>query len=158
MFGAAPGSAGAAGMSIGPVEYLIIGFPGNKFTGQIAPALCRLIGGGTIRIVDLVFVSKDEYGNASTFEFDQLEEMAPFADLQGEAGGLLSREDVTYAAAALEPNSSAALIIREDTWATEVAEAIRNANGTVIEGARVPHELVEQAMTELAAMSPAVAG
>jgi hypothetical protein len=71
---------------------------------------------------------------------------------------LLSQEDVSYAAAALEPNSSAALIIWEDTWATELAEAIRNANGTVIEGARVPHELVEQAMTELAAMSPAVAG
>jgi hypothetical protein len=84
MFGAAPGSAGAAGMSIGPVEYLIIGFPGNKFTGQIAPALGRLIGSGTIRIVDLVFVSKDEYGNATTLEFDQREGMAPFADLQGE--------------------------------------------------------------------------
>jgi Family of unknown function (DUF6325) len=142
-------------MSIGPVEYLLIGFPGNKFTGEIAPALGRLIGNGTIRIVDLVFVSKDAYGNVATFEFDQLEELAPFADLPGEAGGLLSPQDVEYAAAALEPNSSAALLIWEDTWATELAEAIRNANGVFLEGARIPHELAEQAMSELTAAAAA---
>jgi hypothetical protein len=144
-------------MSIGPVEYLLIGFPENKFTGQIAPALGRLIGNGTVRIIDLVFLSKDQYGNVTTFEFDQLEELSPFADLQGEAGGLLNPQDVTHAAAALEPNSSAALIVWEDTWATELAEAIRDANGTILEGARVPHDLAEQALAELAAVSTAAA-
>jgi hypothetical protein len=144
-------------MSIGPVEYLLIGFPGNKFTGEIAPALGRLIGNGTIRIIDLVFVSKDAYGNITTFEFDQLEELAPFADLPGEAGGLLSQQDVEYAAAALEPDSSAALLIWEDTWATELAEAIRNANGEFLEGARVPREVVEQAMAELSAAAAGAA-
>lgn len=145
-------------MSIGPVEYLLIGFPGNKFTGEIAPALGRLIGNGTVRIIDLVFVSKDAYGNVATFEFDQLEELAPFAKLQGEAGGLLSQNDIDYAAGALEPNSSAALIIWEDTWATELAEAIRNADGVVLEGARVPRDIIEQAMAELTAAIPATAG
>ncbi len=140
-------------MNIGPVEYLLIGFPGNKFTGEIAPALGRLIENNTVRVIDLVFVGKDADGNVTAFEFDQIEELAPFADLQGEAGGLLTEEDVAYAGAALEPNSSAALLVWEDTWATELATAIRNANGVVLEGARIPHDLVEQAMAELTATS-----
>lgn len=145
-------------MSIGPVEYILIGFPGNKFTGEIAPALGRLIGNGTVRIIDLVFVTKDDYGNVTSFEFDQLEELAPFAALQGEAGGLLSPKDIDYAAAALEPNSSAALIIWEDTWAIELADAVRKADGVVIEGARVPRDIVEEAMAELTAATVAAAG
>ena len=84
-------------MSIGPVEYILIGFPGNNFHGEIAPALARLIENGTVRIIDLVFIGKDPEGNVVTIEFDQLEELAPFAALEGEAGGLVSEEDVAYA-------------------------------------------------------------
>jgi hypothetical protein len=138
-------------VSIGPVEYIILGFPGNQFKGEIAPALGRLIENQTVRIIDLVFIGKDSEGNVTAFEFDQLDELAPFAALQGEAGGLLNEEDIAHAAAALEPNSSAALIVWEDTWATEFAQAVRNADGVVLEGARIPYELVEQAMAELAA-------
>jgi Family of unknown function (DUF6325) len=98
-----------------------------------------------------VFVGKDADGNVSAFEFDQIEELAPFANLPGEAGGLLSEDDVAYAAAALEPNSSAVLLVWEDTWATELATAIRDANGVVMEGARIPHDLMEKAMDELTA-------
>jgi uncharacterized membrane protein len=145
-------------MSIGPVEYILISFPGNQFTGEIAPALGRLIENQTVRIVDLVFVSKDQEGNVTMVEFDQLEELAAFAALQGEVGGLLSEEDVAYAAAALEPNSSAMLIVWEDTWATELAEAIRNSHGVVVEGSRIPHDLIEQAMAELGAASPSTVG
>jgi hypothetical protein len=82
---------------------------------------------------------------------DQLDELASFAALQGEAGGLLNQEDVVYAAAGLEPNSSAALIVWEDTWAAELSQAVRNANGVVLDGARIRHDLAEQALTELAA-------
>lgn len=137
-------------MSIGPVEYILIGFPGNHFKGEIAPAIARLIENRTVRIIDLVFIGKDDNGNIAVFEFDQLDELAPFAALQGEAGGLVSDEDVAYAAAALEPDSSAALIVWEDTWATEFAEAVRKANGVVIEGARIPYELVDEALAALA--------
>jgi Family of unknown function (DUF6325) len=142
---------GGLAVAIGPVEYILIGFPGNKFTGEIAPALGRLIESNTVRIIDLVFIGKDEDGNIAFFEFDELEELAPFADLQGEAGGLVSHADIEYAAEALEPNSSAALIVWEDVWAAELAQAVRNSNGVVIEGARIPHELVEGAFSELAA-------
>jgi hypothetical protein len=143
-------------VSIGPVEYIIIGFPGNKFTGEIAPALARLIESGTVRIVDLVFVGKDSDGNVTAFEFDQLEELAPFAALDGEAGGFLSEEDIAYVASALEPNSSAALLVWEDTWATELVDALRKADAVLLEGARIPHDLVVQAMAELEASSAAV--
>jgi hypothetical protein len=142
-------------VSIGPVEYVLIEFPGNRFTGEIVPALGRLIENKTVRIVDLVFIRKDADGTATTLEFDQLDELAPFAALDGEAGGLVSKEDIAYAGAGLQPNSSAALIVWEDTWATELAQAIRNANGVIVEGARIPHELVEQAFSELAAASSA---
>lgn len=113
------------------------------------PALARLIDSNTVRIIDLVFIGKDADGNVVMFEFDQLDELAPFAELQGEAGGFVSEEDVAYAAAGLDPNTSAALIVWEDTWATEFAEAVWNANGVVLEGGRIPHELVLEAMAEL---------
>ncbi len=140
-------------MAIGPVEYIIFAFPGNHFTGEVVPALAKLIDSETVRIIDLVFIMKDSDGTVTTFEFDQLEDLAPYATLQGEVGGLLNEDDIQYAAEALEPNSSAALLVWEDTWATEFAEAIRNANGVVIEGARIPPELVEAAFGDLEAIA-----
>ena len=137
-------------MSIGPVEYIILGFPGNSFKGEIVPALAKLIENETVRIIDLVFILKHINGDIATFEFDQLDELAPYATLQGEVGGLVSQEDIDYAAHALEPNSSAALLVWEDTWATEFAEAVRNADGVVLEGARIPPDLVDAALAELA--------
>jgi Family of unknown function (DUF6325) len=138
-------------VSIGPVEYIILGFPGNQFKGEIVPALAKLIASETVRIIDLVFILKDSDGNITTFEFDQLDELAPFATLQGEVGGLIKADDIAYAGESLEPNSSAALLVWEDTWATEFAEAVRGAGGVVLEGARVPAELVEAAFAEMAA-------
>jgi hypothetical protein len=142
-------------VTIGPVEYLLIEFPGNKFTGEIVPALERLIESRTVRIIDLVFIRKDADGTTTTLEFDQLDEFSAFAALEGEAGGLVGKEDIAYAGAGLQPNSSAALLVWEDTWATELAQAIRNANGVVIEGARIPHDLVEQAFSEMATATSA---
>src|SRR5262245_54742415 len=101
-------------MAVGPVEYIIVGFPENKFTGAIAPALIKLVESGTIRILDLLFIAKDADGNVLSFEFEDLEEFASFADLDGDTGGLISPDDIEHAAAGLEPNSSAALLIWED--------------------------------------------
>ncbi len=141
-------------MDIGPVEYIIVGFPGNKFTGHIAPELAKLIDSSTIRVLDLVFITKDEAGEVAWFEFDQLEELAPFAALEGgDVGGLLSQEDIEYAASGLEPNSSAALLMWEDLWAKPFVEAIIEADGVLLEGSRIPHELVAAAMDALGAVS-----
>ena len=136
-------------MSIGPVEYLILGFPGNKFTGQIVPELGKLIDSGLIRIIDLTFISKDAAGRVAIVDYDAVEELAAFAGLDAEIGGILTEEDITYAAEGLEPNSSAALLVWEDTWAGPFAAAVRNANGVILEGARIPHEIIEQAMSAL---------
>ena len=133
-------------MGVGPIEYIVVGFPGNKFNGEIAPELAKLIDSGMIRILDLVFIGKDDDGEVAAFEFDQLDELLPFADLEGDVGGILSQEDIEYAAAALEPGSSAALLVWEDTWAAPFVEAIRDSGGVLLEGARIPHELVEAAL------------
>jgi hypothetical protein len=136
---------------LGPVEYIILGFPGNQFTGEIVPALVKLMESGTVRVIDLVFIMKDADGNVITREYEDLDLMEPLSHLQGEIGGLVNQEDIEYAAESLEPNSSAALLVWEDTWATEFAEAVRKANGEVLEGARIPAELIEAAMAEAAA-------
>ena len=103
-------------MTIGPVEYIIVGFPGNKFSGEIAPELVALVESGTVRILDLIFIGKDADGSVVAFEIDELDEVAGFHRLEGDVGGLISEADIEYAAAALEPNTSAAMLIWEDVW------------------------------------------
>jgi Family of unknown function (DUF6325) len=140
-------------MSIGPVEYMIVGFPGNQFNGEIAPALADLITSGTIRILDLVFIAKDADGNHVAVEFDEHDALAGFGDLDGDVGGLISHDDIEYAAEALEPDSSAALLIWEDTWAKPLVDAMRASGGVLIEGSRIPHDLIEPALADLDAVS-----
>src|ERR1022692_1683553 len=136
-------------MTIGPVEYIIVGFPGNKFTGEIAPELIALVESGTVRVLDLIFIGKDTDGSVVSFEIDELDVLAGFTGLEGEVGGLISPEDIEYVAAALEPNSSAALLIWEDVWATPFAEAVRRSKGALLEGARMPHELIAPILADL---------
>lgn len=137
-------------MATGPVEYLILGFPGNKFNGDIAPELGKLVDSGTIRILDLVFITKDADGNAAAIDFEDHHDVALFAALDGEVGGFISDEDVAYAAEGLEPNSSAALLIWEDLWAAPFVDALRDSGAVVIEGSRIPHDLIEAAEADLA--------
>jgi hypothetical protein len=138
-------------MAIGPVEYIIIGFPGNQFNGEIAPELAKLVGSGTIRVLDLVFVTKDADGNVGAVEFEDHADVALFNAFDGEVGGLISEQDIEYVGADLEPNSSAALLIWEDVWATPFVEALRASGAVLIEGSRIPHDLIEAAEVELAA-------
>jgi hypothetical protein len=137
-------------MAIGPVEYIIVGFPGNTFNGEIAPELGKLVDSGTIRVLDLVFITKDADGNVAAVEFEDHDDVALFNELEGEVGGLISEEDVEYAAAELEPNSSAALLVWEDVWAKPFVEALRSSGAVLIEGSRIPHDLIEAAEAELA--------
>jgi hypothetical protein len=133
----------------GPVEYLIIAFPGNQFTGEIAPALAQLIDDGTIRIIDLAFITKDADGNAVAVEFDEQGDLAAFAEIDAEIGGVIGDEDIAHAAEALEPNSSAALLVWEDTWAAPLAQALSNSGAVIVEGGRIPRDLIESVLSEL---------
>jgi hypothetical protein len=136
-------------MTTGPVEYIIVGFPGNKFNGAIAPELITLVESGTVRILDLIFIGKDAEGNVLSFEIEDLEGFEAFANLDADVGGLISPADVEYAAAQLEPNSSAALLLWEDVWAAPFAKAVIDSGGVLLDGARIPHELIEAALSAL---------
>ena len=140
-------------MAIGPVEYIVVGFPGNKFSGEIVPALAELIESGTVRIIDLVFIAKDVDGGVTFIEYDELEDVLGYEGLEGEAGGLLSDEDALEAAAGLEPGSSALMILWEDLWAAPLAHALRNADAVLLGGGRIPYQVVEAAMAALDADS-----
>jgi hypothetical protein len=135
-------------MSIGPVEYLIVAFPGNQFKGEIIPALADLVEAGTIRIIDLAFVMKDADGAVVTAELGDLdsEVFKAFDALSPETMGLLNEEDLAAAGEELDPNSSAALLVWEDTWATKLRDAIVNAGGEVLDLERVPYQVVNAAV------------
>ena len=142
--------------SMGPVEYVLIAFPGNRFKGEIVPAVAELVDNDIVRIIDVAFIKKDASGNTTMFEYDVLDDVLAFgfADVDGEAGGVLNDEDLELAAEGLEPDSSAALIVWEHRWAARVAQAIRDAGGRIIAGERIPDEVVEEALADLATGRP----
>lgn len=142
---------------VGPVEYMIVAFPGNRFQGRIAPALQELVDSGTIRIIDLAFVGKGADGQVVAAELSDLDPDVQDAlrRLNPEISGLFSEDDLAAAAEELEPNSSAALLVWEDVWATKVAQAIRDADGVVLDLERVPHEVVMAAREWAAATATA---
>lgn len=141
---------------MGPVEYIVIGFPGNKFNGDVVPALQELVENGTVRILDLVFVHKNEAGDVTVAELEDLDydEAAAFAGLDGEIGNLFNEEDLMALAAEIPSNNSAALLVWENAWADRFAEAVRGSKGAVLLSGRIPNSAVEAA---LAAMQDAVA-
>jgi hypothetical protein len=134
---------------LGPVELLFVEFPGNQFTGEIIPALSELIDQGTIRVLDLVFVAKDADGNAVGIELEELpsESKDAFSELVQELESLISEEDVEDLAEALEPNSSAAILLFEHKWAIPFRDAIANSGGQLV--VRLP--ITEAALAEIAA-------
>jgi hypothetical protein len=132
---------------IGPVDYLIVAFPGNRFRGEIAPALGELVDDGTIRIIDIAFVGKNASGDAVAMELTELDpEVQEGLDKLGiEVGGLFNDEDLMAAAEELEPNSSAALLVWENVWARKVAQTMRDAGGVLLDFERLPHDVVQAA-------------
>ncbi len=137
-------------MSVGPVEYIAIAFPGNKFTGEIIPAIKELQDSGTIRVLDLVIISKDQDGSVTAVELSEAspEEAAALAVLGVKGTKLLGQEDIEDIGGALEPNTTAGLMIWENVWAAKFAESLRNADGVLIANGRIPVPVVEEAMAE----------
>ena len=132
---------------LGPVDYLIVAFPGNKFRGEIAPALAELVDAGTIRIMDVAFVGKDADGEVAAFELTELDpDVREGLERMGiEVTGLFNEEDLMAAAEELDPDSSAALLVWENLWAAKVAQAMRDAGGVLFDFGRIPHEVVQAA-------------
>jgi hypothetical protein len=127
---------------------MVVAFPGNKFTGEITPALKELVDSGTIRIIDLAFVAKDADGNVAAMEIEDLDSDVgqAFQTIEGEIGELVSQEDLMAVGKSLEPNSSAALLVWEDAWATKFAQSLANAGAVVLDLQRVPRDVIEAAL------------
>ena len=130
---------------IGPVEILEIVFPGNQFTGEIAPALGELVESGLIRVIDLVFVTKDEAGEVVGIELDAIDEdtSAAFGQHVGEPSGLLADEDIADLGEELPPNCSAAILLFEHVWATKFRDAVVNSGSQLVASIRIPKEVVD---------------
>ncbi|MGH8985239.1 MAG: DUF6325 family protein, partial [Acidimicrobiia bacterium] len=113
-------------MDVGPVEILMVEFPGNEFTGEIAPALAELVDQGTIRVIDLLFVTKDANGNVGAIELSDADDAvrSAFEPIVEEASGLLSEEDIEDLGEGLDPDSSAAMLLFEHVWATRFRDAV----------------------------------
>jgi len=141
---------------IGPVDYMIVAFPGNDFQGEIAPALGKLVESGTIRIMDVTFVIKDEDGNIATMEITDLDPTvaAGLENAGFDTSGLFNDEDLEAAAEELEPNSSAALLVWENVWAAPFSSAARRAGGQLVASGRIPTQaIVASIEAEEAALS-----
>jgi hypothetical protein len=135
-------------MAVGPVDVYIIGFPGNKFSGRIAPAILDLVENGTIRVLDLLFVMKDKDGVMTTLEArDMGEEGAAFLSIDVAQPGALGSEDAEEVSDDLPSNSSALLLAFENLWAVKVVDALQAADAVLIDSIRIPVEVVEAAIT-----------
>jgi hypothetical protein len=136
-------------MEVGPVDVYIIGFPGNKFTGRVAPAILELVENGTIRILDLLFVSKDADGVTTVIQAEDLdEEGAAFLEIDVTQPGALNEEDAEEVSDDLPANSSALLVAFENTWAAKLAGALQEADAVVIDSIRIPVDVVQAALVE----------
>jgi hypothetical protein len=136
-------------MEVGPVDVYIIGFPGNKFTGRVAPAILELVENGTIRILDLLFVSKDADGVTTVIQAEDLdEEGAAFLTIDVTEPGALGPEDAEEVSDDLPANSSALLVAFENVWAAKLAGALQEADAVVIDSIRIPVDVVQAAMAE----------
>ena len=138
-------------MEVGPVDVYIIGFPGNKFSGKIAPAIKELVDEGIIRVLDLLFVMKDDDGVVTTLAIEDLDqEGAAYAELAVSEPGSLNEEDADEVSEDLPPNSAALLIAFENLWATKVVAALADADAVLIDSIRIPAEVVALAREEAA--------
>lgn len=134
-------------MELGPVEYIVVDFPGSQFNGEIIPALQELVDNGTVRIIDLIVVQKDSDGNVNAMEVNEMGEgAAAFLGLDYEVQGLLSEEDLELIGEQLPDNSTAALLVWENVWAARFTQAVRDSNGIIVDNARIPHDIVMAAI------------
>jgi len=144
---------------MGPVDYLVVEFPGNRMTGEGLPELVNLVDRGIIRIIDLLFVTRELDGSVAVAEIADLDGdgSLDLAVFEGASSGLLGDEDIAEAGGVLEPGSSAALLVYENVWAAPLATALRRGGAQLVAGGRIPVQALLAALeaAEAASMSDA---
>ena len=125
---------------LGPVDWIVVEFPGSKFNGEIAPALRDLVQRRLIRVLDLLVLKKEEDGSLEAFEISDLDpgEVGELRSYESELAMLLSEDDVTAVAAAVDPGTSAAVLVWENVWAAPFASAVRHSGGQLVASGRIP--------------------
>jgi hypothetical protein len=135
----------------GPIDYLVVEFPGNRMTGEAFPLLIDLVDRGLIRILDLVFVRKDQDGSVVAIAVTDLDGdgQLDLAVFEGASSGLLGSEDIEDAGTVLEPGNSAGILVYENVWAAPFATALRRSGGQLVASGRIPVQAILAAMDAL---------
>ena len=129
---------------LGPVDYAIIEFPADtaNFTGEMAEALLGLVDSGIIRVIDILILVKDDDGGVEAMELSDVDDLGPLQALEAELAELLAADDVIHLAAAMDPGSTAGVIIFENLWAAPFASAVRHSGGRLIADGRIPIQAI----------------
>src|SRR5207344_1882125 len=129
---------------LGPVDYLVVEFPAgaSNFTGEMAKELLALVDAGTIRVIDILILTKNEDGSVDATELSDIEDLGPLQAVEAELAELLAAEDVENLAAAMEPGSTAGVLIWENLWAAPFASAARRSGGQLIANGRIPIQAI----------------
>jgi hypothetical protein len=129
---------------LGPVDYLVVEFPAgaSNFTGEMAAELGRLIDSGVVRVLDLLIVHKDEAGNLDSLEIDDLDALDDLRVAETQIAELLAEQDVINLATAMEPGSTAGIIVWENVWAAPFASAARRSGGQLVATGRIPTQAI----------------
>jgi Family of unknown function (DUF6325) len=130
--------------SLGPVDYVVVEFPAGKsnFTGEMAKELLALVDSGTIRVIDVLILTKNEDGTVDAMELSDIEELGELQAVEAELAELLAAEDVEHLAAAMDPGSTAGVLIWENLWAAPFASAVRHSGGQLIANGRIPIQAI----------------
>jgi hypothetical protein len=129
---------------MGPIDYVVLEWPGRQPDGSVAPLIIDLVDRGIIRIIDIAVMVKDEEGHVAALDLAALE--GEFSEFEGASTGLLDQEDLDEAAAALEPGTSAAVLVWENRWAAPVAVAMRKSGGQLVASGRIPVQAIVAAL------------
>ena len=129
---------------LGPVDYLVVEFPAgaSNFTGEMAEELLALVDAGTIRVIDILILTKNEDGSVDAMELSDVDELGELQALEAELAELLAADDVVHLAAAMEPGSTAGVLIYENLWAAPFASAARRSGGQLIANGRIPIQAI----------------
>jgi hypothetical protein len=142
-------------MTLGPIDFLALEFPGNKFDGSILTSILELVQAEIIRVIDLVVILKDHDGNVIVRELKELgpDTVRILDPLKVEVTSMITRNDVDNIAAGLDNDSTAAALLFENLWAIKTKQAMLDADARVLMFERIPHEVVEENLMELATIA-----